>query len=333
MKRLRVRQRRIPCHLLGQAVGVAGSVRSVFEKILLEFTPDIIYAPWVYPDGWAGVQLGREFGLPVVTKAHGSDIRLLADFQPREQKTVEALCSADGIVTVSQDLADHVIALGADPDRVHVVYDGVDISLFRLGPADVARRQLGLTDARPMILFVGNLVPVKGVDTLIDACALLAAEGLDFTASLIGKGPLRARLARQIRKLGLNGRVTLHGSVPHEQLGDWYRAATVVALASHSEGVPNVLLESAACGTPFVATRVGGIPEIAHLTTSLVVPPGDAPALADALGAFVRYPNGPRRGSLIRSPDEAIADLTHALDQARQRHRAAAPALCAAAPN
>jgi glycosyltransferase involved in cell wall biosynthesis len=308
------------------------SVRSTFVRTVAEFAPDVIYAPWIYPDGWAGVHLGHAIGLPVVIKAHGSDIHQLEDYRAREKKTVEALRCADGVIAVSHDLAEQVIRLGVDPENVQVIYNTVDSAQFHAGSPEEARQRLGLTNARPMILFVGNLVPVKGVDLLIDACARLETAGVDFTCNLIGKGPLRESLARRIRKLGLERRLTFRGSVPHEQLGDWYRAASVFALASHSEGVPNVLLEAAACGTPFVATRVGGIPEIAHLTRSRLVTPGDAAALAAALAAVLKEPNVPRHGSQIRAPEEAVVELTHAFEQVRQRRQAGVPAaLCATA--
>src|SRR5581483_6433525 len=118
-----------------------------------------------------------------------------------------------------------------------------------------------LPEDRPLVLFIGNLVPVKGVEVLIDACSRLAGRGVRFTACLIGQGPLRGKLEGQIARLGLGECVRLVGGLPHHQLGDWYRAAGVFVLPSYSEGVPSVLLEAAACGTRVVASEVGGIPE------------------------------------------------------------------------
>jgi glycosyltransferase involved in cell wall biosynthesis len=268
------------------------SVRAAFHRALAEFRPDLVFAPWAYPDGWAAVELGHRAGLPVVVKLHGSDIHGLAVHPRRLRGTREALLRADGIVSVSRDLAARAVGLGVEPGRVRVVYDGVDSRVFHPGPSADARDRLGLDRADPVVLFVGNLVPVKGLDVLIGACARLASWGVHFTCLLIGQGPLRRSLGRRIARLGLDDRVRLMGPYPHDRLGDWYRAADLFVLPSRSEGVPVVLLEAAACGKPFVASRTGGIPEVAHLTPSLLVEPGDPDALALALrdGLAGRFP-------------------------------------------
>jgi glycosyltransferase involved in cell wall biosynthesis len=259
------------------------SVRRTFRRALAEFRPDVVYSPWAYPDGWAAVELGHQAGLPVVVKVHGSDVLLLSECPRRKKGTLSALRRADAIITVSQDLAERVVNLGADPSRVQVIYCGVDRTLFHPGSQQEARARLGLPSQEPVLLFVGNLVPVKALDVLLEAWAHLDRGGARFHGYCIGRGPLQAHLEGRVRDLGLGGRVHLLGARPHDQLPDWYRAASALVLASYSEGVPNVLLEAAACGTPFVATRVGGIPEIAHLGPSRLVPPGDVAALADAI--------------------------------------------------
>jgi glycosyltransferase involved in cell wall biosynthesis len=96
---------------------------------------------------------------------------------------------------------------------------------------------------------------------------------------------LRSSLQAAAATLGLSDIVSFVGSRAHDQLPDWYRAADLTVLPSRSEGIPNVLRESLACGTPFVASRVGGIPEIATEPCLRLVPPGDAAALADAIAA------------------------------------------------
>src|SRR5262249_52942926 len=154
-------------------------------------------------------------------------------------------------------------------------------------PAREARTRLGLDPDTPIVLSIGNLVEVKGQDLLIDACARLAREGVRFCGYLIGQGPLRHELERQVVRCGLADRFRLLSPTPNDQLPDWYRSATVFGLPSHSEGVPTVLLEAAGCGTPFVASRVGGIPEISTVVPSRLVPPGDVGALAEALREFL----------------------------------------------
>jgi len=299
------------------------SVRRTFERVVDEFRPDIIYTPWAYPDGWAAVELGRQAQLPVVLKVHGSDILLLDQHPKRRGSTAEALRQADAVVAVSQDLADRVVALSTAPERVRVVYDGADTQLFHPGSMSEARARLGLDPSTPILLCIGNLVPVKGQDTLIDACAKLARGGVNFTAYLIGQGPLRSNLERQAARLGLGDQFQLLGALPHHQLPDWYRASQVFALPSHSEGVPNVLLEAAACNTPFVASRVGGIPEISDLVPCQLVLPGDATALARALGPYLMATENPNRSAIkpTRDISETAADLEQLFDEVIREYR------------
>lgn len=264
---------------------MANSVRRCFHEAAADFRPDVVLGCWAYPDGWAAVRLAREAGLPVAIKAHGSDLLTIDDQPARRRRTVEALRGADAVIAVSSHLAAQAIAMGADRDRMHVVRNGIDAETFRPGPRDEARRQLEIVCADPLILFVGNLVPVKAIDVLIDALASLAHQGRRFQCSLIGDGPLRTPLQARIDSLGLGERVRLLGPRPQRELPSWYRAADLVVLPSLSEGIPNVLLEAAACGTPFVASRVGGIPEIAPDET--LVPAGDREALAERMSVFL----------------------------------------------
>jgi glycosyltransferase involved in cell wall biosynthesis len=303
------------------------SVRRAFNEALEQFRPDVVYAPWAYPDGWAAVELGHEAGLPVVIKVHGSDVLLLSRTPGRRRGTVDALQRADHIVAVSQDLADRMVDLGIDSEKIEVVYDGLDLEVFRPGPKAEARARLGLNAGEPMALFVGNLLALKGVEVLLQACARLRTEGLRFTCRLFGQGPMRTRLEQTIRTKKLEDCVHLHGCLSNEQLPDWYRAADVFVLPSYSEGVPNVLLEAAACGTPFIASRVGGIPEIAALGVSRLVPAGDAVQLAEALGDFLKGVLPPRAADApsVRSRAEAIAQLSRLLEETTEQHGSIRP--------
>ena len=260
------------------------SIQRTFERAISEFRPDLILSAWAYPDGWAGVELGHRAGLPVVVKVHGSDILTLAHVPGRGKPTARAMRQADGVVAVSRDLADKVVGMGADPARVTVVYDGIDSARFHPGSKAEARQRAGVAggDER-VVLFVGNLVPVKGIDVLIDAIARLRRGGDRVRCFIVGQGPLRQTLELQAARLGISDRVSFVGPVLHAELPDWFRAADVFVLPSHSEGVPCVLLEAAGCRTPYVASRVGGIPEIADWNRGEMVQPGDAGALAEAI--------------------------------------------------
>ncbi len=263
------------------------SIASTIEPLLRSFGPDVILATWAHPDGWAAVRLGARAGIPVVVKVHGSDV-LVHAVGARRARVTEALTRADAVVAVSADLAVQVRALGVAPERVHVVPHGLDVMRFTPGDRDAARQRLGLVLQTPLVLFVGRVLVSKGAADLVRACALLRDRGVAFTCRLVGPGA-EAEVTSLIQQYRLE-QVTVEGARSHADLPDWYLACDVVALPSHSEGIPNVLREAVASGKPFVATRVGGIPEISDPSYSALVPAGNVAALAGALERMLAAP-------------------------------------------
>jgi glycosyltransferase involved in cell wall biosynthesis len=294
------------------------SIARVFHRVVSEFKPDVILGAWAYPDGWAAVKLAHAVRLPIALKVHGSDILTIDRHSPKWPRTAEALTEAESIIAVSQDLAEKVAAFGIAPEKVRVVYNGVDSDLFRPGSMEDARRKLGLEQGIPTLLYVGNLFPMKGVDVLIDACEQLKKKGIAFRCYIVGAGEMRPSLEAQIKLLGLGEQVRLMGSKPHRELPTWFRAVDVFVLPSYSEGVPNVLLEAVACGTRYVASRVGGIPEIAHLGMGWLVPPGDVDALASGIHSSLDACNAPFAANLpqMRSHADAAMELVGSLERA-----------------
>lgn len=259
------------------------SIAALARRVIADFKPDIVLSYWLHPDGEAAVKIAREAGIPVVVMSGGSDVLVVARNGRRRERMIAVLTAADAVVCVSEHLRRAVTAMGIAARKIHVVYRGVNPDRFHPGDRHTARAHLGLDHDRPVLLWVGRIAPVKGLETLVDACATLKADGCDFTLALVGDGSGRDALATQVKRLGLDGVVRFAGSVTHDQLGEWYRAASLVVLPSLSEGVPNVLLEAIACGTPFVASDVGGINEIADTEHDRLVPAGSAPALAGAI--------------------------------------------------
>jgi glycosyltransferase involved in cell wall biosynthesis len=309
------------------------SCKSLALAVVRCFRPDVIISSWAHPDGWAAVRLGQTTGLPVVAKVNGSDVLINENDKRRKIRIAEGLCAADAVVAVSEDLGRHVCHLGASPQRVHVVPEGIDDTLFVPGCQSTARRRLGIAADERMILFVGNLLKSKGIGILVAACQHLRQRNVEFHCYIVGGGRDEAGLRQAIKVAHLEQRVSLVGPLPHEQLPKWFRASDVVTLPSFSEVIPTVLREAIAGGRPFVATNVGGIPEIAHSDYSLLVPPQDSQALADGLqSALFRSPElaaGTLRASCNISWAESARRVSEILEEAvdkRRRPSAQAPA-------
>lgn len=291
------------------------SVKQTALRVAREQQPDVVLSYWAHPDGDAATRLAETLGVPSVIMIGGSDVLLFTSNPTRRTLIVNSLLRTDRILTVSEHLRQSMAAFGVPSSRISVIYRGVDLERFRPGSREQARDVLGIPHELRTGVWVGRMVPVKGLETLIDAAARARAAGARFRVYLLGEGPLRAKLEAQVARLGLGDVVSFVGSVAHRDLPTWYRAADVTVLPSLSEGVPNVLLESIACGTPFIASSVGGIPEIADERFDRLVPPADAATLADALAAIGRPDSAQEvtRRFMPRDANSVSADIAAVL--------------------
>lgn len=250
----------------------------------------LIDSHFLYPDGVAACLVGGWLGLPVLMTARGSDVNLYSRYAVPRAWIRWAIARAARVVTVSEALRRSVLGLGGEPGKVVTLRNGVDLDRFRPGDRTAARSRLGISG--PMLLSVGNLLEIKGHHLVIEAMAALPG----VTAVIAGDGPLRARLATLAREHGVGDRVRLLGNVPQAELVELYNAADVLVLASSREGMPNVVLESLACGTPVIATAVGGIPELLDAPEAgRLLGERTASALVDAVaGLFAAPPDRAR---------------------------------------
>ena len=217
--------------------------------------------------GLSGVALADDWGVPHVAMFH-----TLGEVKNRARRAERAppvriqaeravVRRADRLICATTHERDFLAGLyGADPDRVCVVPGGVDLESFQPGDRAAARRRLGL-DAGPVALFVGRLEPLKGVDLLLRAAALVE---LDRPLTVIvaggdGFGGERARLEALSGELGLNERARFVGVVERDLLPAYYQAADVCVVPSYYESFGLVAVEALASGIPVIATRVGGL--------------------------------------------------------------------------
>jgi len=201
---------------------------------------------------------------------------------------VHALQQATRIFTVSDSLRQLALELGAAPNKVRVVGNGVDLTRFRPVPQGPARAALGLPADAKVLVSVGGLCERKGFHRVIDCLSGLQATGQQVHLLVAGgpspEGDWTQRLQAQVQALGLQNLVHFLGPVPAAELPRALSAADVFVLATRNEGWANVFLEAMACGLPVVTTRVGGNAEVVcQPDLGTVVPFDDAPALAQAL--------------------------------------------------
>ena len=261
---------------------LAQAAKPAIARIIDEgYDFDLIDAHYFYPDGVAAAMLARYFNKPLVITARGSDITLLPQYALPRRMIRWAAQRADAVITVCNALRDEVVALGVAPERVTSLRNGVDLQLFR--PTE--RR------ADPMftLLTVGHLVPVKAQELIIAALPLLPGVRL----VVAGDGPNRGMLENLARSLKVDERVQFLGAVPQAQLREHYGQADALVLASSREGWANVLLEAMACGTPVVASRVYGTPEVVAAPEAGVLMAERTPqGVADAVDALrAAYPD------------------------------------------
>jgi len=222
---------------------------------------------------------GRFAGVPYTFTAHARDI-----FHEKvvPEQLARKLADARAVVTVSDyNLAFLGRNYGAAAQGVRRIYNGLDLARFGFSAP---------RGREPVIVSVGRLIDKKGFEDLIDACAILKQRGRAFRCAIVGSGPLEEALKARIARLGLDGVVEMLGSLPQEDVVRQMRSAAafaapcVVSADGDRDGLPTVLLEAMALGTPCVSTDVTGIPEVLRDgNTGLMVGQHDAPALADAL--------------------------------------------------
>lgn len=245
--------------------------------------PDLLLTYWIYPDGYASILLGREFGIPVIVSSRGSDLKLLPANGGIRRKIEFTLAHASSVLCVSSDLGKVAENLGATREKIHIIRNGVDGAVFHYRHPSEARRELGLAADRRIVLFVGRLVSLKGLENLVEAIAIAARRCPNTMLALAGAGYLEPELRRRAQRLGVSDQVLFLGPLPSSRIAAWMNASDALCLPSDSEGCPNVVLEALSCGQPVVGAAVGGVPELVNRSCGVLVASNDAPTIAGAL--------------------------------------------------
>jgi len=257
-------------------------------KIIKKYEIDIIHAHYIMPPALSSFIAAKVTGVPYYVTLHGSDVMILSSNPLLRPVFRKILNNAEGVIVVTEALRDRLLRVGIDEGKIRVMYNSVDISIFRPDVKSTFRKEIGIRRDERLILFVGNLVPQKGVEYLIKAKFLMKNPA---KLVITGGGPLYDKL-----KSMANERDDIIFTGPRTDVSNLMKAADVVVIPSISEGLPMVLLEAMAIGKPVVATRVGGIPEVIDEEVGVLVNAGSPSELAGALDQLLE--NDEKRKSL-----------------------------------
>ncbi len=266
----------------------AASIARVVSNEVKTYKPDVILSAWAYPDGVAAISLAKLLGVPSVLRVMGSDINAFGLERFRRPQIQWVLRNATRVISVSHALRGACVDLAGSSkegawsgDNIDVIPTGVDTTRFFPVDRAQARAELGLPKDKRVIVVPARLSVEKGVSYFVEALASLPD---DCVGVLVGDGPERAALESQARRLSLQDRVIFAGHQTEKHMKLYYSAADLVCLPSTEEGWPNVLMESFACGCPWVASNVGGVPELLAIAPGgILAAPREPVDLANAL--------------------------------------------------
>jgi D-inositol-3-phosphate glycosyltransferase len=269
---------------------------------------DVLHSHYWF-SGWVAIQLRRTLQVPVVHMSHTlGAMKNAAAQQPWEQEPPHrlriertVLHQSDAIVAESPASRRHMLQeYAVDPVKIHIIPGGVDTGVFSPQDLPQARQALGLPAAQPILLFVGRLQPLKGLDTLLRAAHRVHQQYPQVQVLIVGGGMEAPdtyeaqelqRLQGLCEQLGLHRNVRFIKAQPQQVLAQYYAAADVFVMPSHYESFGMVVLEAMACGTPVVASRVGGLTStVVHNRTGLLVPEGEWQAFAEAIVRLLEAP-------------------------------------------
>lgn len=267
-----------------------GQYRAIIDASA-EFKPDVLHGHWAIPTGPAIVAAARRLRIPSVITMHGGDVYVNKaegyDFPTRwyvRPVLKWTLRHASALTAISDDCVEHALRAGALRDHIQLIMNGADLRRFAPLAGGPAPHSFG----PKMIFACRQLFPRKGIRFLISAAAQLRARHPELRLVIAGDGFERADLETQARELGIGDVTTFLGWVANADLAQYFRACAVSVIPSLEEGFGIPAAEAMGCEVPVVASDAGGLPEVVeHNVTGLVVPKGDAAALAAAIDTLL----------------------------------------------
>jgi L-malate glycosyltransferase len=278
------------------------------SRMIREYTPDVVHAQDAHAASMAALALS--FGAPVPRPMLVVSRRVDFHLQ-RHSFSRWVYRQVDGFVAASGAIRDILVQDGIPRERIFVVHDGIDVQRVAHMPAQDLHQELWLPHGVPVVVNIAALVDHKGQKHLVDAMSRVRREVLDAHAVIFGEGELRGALERQVRDLNLDKHVLLPGF--REDVLSLAKTADLFVMSSLTEGLGSTLLDAMAMGLAVVGTRTGGVPEaVVDGETGLLVRPGDAAALAEAIVRLLKdAPLRARMGEAGRQRVAAHFDVEH----------------------
>lgn len=277
---------------------------------------DLIDAHFCFPDAVAAQTIAKILNIPYTVTLRGLFAKYTRNPLTR-RSVINAPKNASAIITVSDDLKTQAAAHGIATDRIHVVPNGIDATIFKTGDKQSARTKLKRDPDEKILLTVGHLCPRKGTHRVIQSLPDLLRSHPNLHYVIVGddaaERSFRQQLIRLVAKNNLQSHVTFTGHLPPSDIARWMQAADLFVLPTKNEGWCNVLHEAVACRIPIVTTNVGGNREIVAKDAGTIIPPDNPLALTTAIAIHLDNPVEPPISALASRTWSTVADETLAV--------------------